>query len=197
MFRDESTKVIQKAHAQWGVSDSFEMGEPSGSSPTSTTSPSSISTRSRASISGRSSSKASTPPGDDNLTWVTGPQEIYATRSDQAVRFFIEHYLVGHPDEAKASRELQGVGWIHAPQIQHIMAAVGLASMSNLTGDKEMQVMAREKYGLALRLMVASIQNLQTIDLTVSVRTIIILALFEVSFYFPRFVIVTSFFSPN
>ena len=69
--------------------------------------------------------------------------------------------------------------------------------MSNLTGDKEMQVMAREKYGLALRLMVASIQNLQTIDLTVSVRTIIILALFEVSFYFPRFVIVTSFFSPN
>jgi len=54
--------------------------------------------------------------------------------------------------------------------------------MSNLTGDKDMQVMAREKYGLALRLMVASMQNLQTVDLTVSMRTIIILALFEVRF---------------
>ncbi|KAM7199794.1 white-opaque regulator 1 [Rhypophila sp. PSN 637] len=180
MFRDESTKVIQKAHAQWGVAESLESGESSSSSPTSTTSPSSTSSRSRTSIRRISRSKSSTPPADDSWTWVGAPVELYATRSDQAVRFFIEHYLVGHPDEPKASRELQGVGWIHAPQIQNIMAAVGLASMSNLTGDKDLQIMAREKYGLALRQMVSSIANLESIDLSVSMRTIIILALFEV-----------------
>lgn len=182
MFRDESTKVIQKAHAQWGVAESLESGESSGASPISAASPGSISVRSRASISRASRSKSSTPPGDDSRTMVSTPKEVYATRSDQAVRFFIEHYLVGHPDEPKASRELQGVGWIHAPQIQNIMAAVGFASISNLTGDKSLQVIAREKYGLALRQMVSSIQNLETIDLNVSLRTIIILSLFEVCF---------------
>ncbi|KAK3313531.1 hypothetical protein B0H66DRAFT_536794 [Apodospora peruviana] len=181
MFRDESTKVIQRAHAQWGVSESFEAGEPSGSSPTSSiASPSSSSRSSRTSVSETSSSKASPPPDEDSLSWITVPKEIYANRSDQAIRFFIEHYIVGHPDEPKVGRELQGVRWIHSPQIQHAMAAVGLASMSNLAGDKELQVMARQKYGLTLQQMATSIQNLQSIDLDVSIRTVILLALFEV-----------------
>ncbi|KAM7193271.1 white-opaque regulator 1 [Naviculisporaceae sp. PSN 640] len=180
MFRDESTKVIKKAHAQWGVAESFESGESSSASPTSAASPGNISVRSRASITRASRSKSTTSTGDDKRNLITTPKEIYATRSDQAVRFFIEHYLVGHPDEPKASQELQGIGWIHAPQIQNIMAAVGLASMSNLTGDKSLQVMATEKYGLALRQMVESIKNLGSIDLGVSMRTIIILSLFEV-----------------
>lgn len=179
MFRDESTKVIQKAHAQWGVAESHETRE-SSSSPTSEASPSSVSSRSRAPVSRKSKSKSSAPPPEDSWTVVNTSKEIYATKSDQAVRFFIEHYLVGHPDEPKASRELQGIGWIHAPQVQNIMAAVGFASMSNLTGDKMLQVMAREKYGMALRQMASSIQDLENLDLNVSMRTIIIMSLFEV-----------------
>jgi hypothetical protein len=186
MFRDESTKVIQKAHAQWGVPESAaqpqsQSGESSSSSPTSVSPSAASSARSRTSISSeRPRSKASISLDGGNLNLPQMQREIYATKSDQAIRFFLERYVVGLPDEPRAPQELQGLKWVSAPEMQPIMAAVGLASLSNLTGDKEMYTLARQKYGTALQHVVTSITNLQGLDLEVSIRTVVMLAMFEV-----------------
>ncbi|KAK0621447.1 hypothetical protein B0T17DRAFT_494130 [Bombardia bombarda] len=191
MFRDESTKVIQKAHAQWGVSE-LETGESSGSSPTSaspsgstssgssSSSSSSSSTRSQTWVSESPRSKASTPLDGGALVMTQAPNEIFATKADGGIRFFLERYIVGHPDEPKASQDLQSIRWIHMPESQPIMAALGLASLANLTGDRELHIEARQKYGLALQSLAASIQNIQGMDLEVSIRSAVMLAIFEV-----------------
>ncbi|KAK3333096.1 hypothetical protein B0T19DRAFT_116647 [Cercophora scortea] len=166
MFRDESAKVIQKAHALWGVPEASGSGSGSDSSPTST-SPASP-THGRSSVGDRPRWKAQVP------------KEIYATKADQAVRFFIEHYLIGHPDEPKAGGELKGVKWLHSPTIRHSMAAVGLASLGNLRGDKDLHTLARQNYGLALQNMALSIKDIQASDLDVPMRTVVMLALYEV-----------------
>lgn len=185
MFRDESTKVIQKAHAQWGISDIPDaVDSPSSSSSSSsssslTPSPKSI-VSSRSSFSERPRFKLSVSP-DHSLTRI--PKEIYATKDDQAIQFYVDHYVVGHPDEPAAAHELRMVDWIHAPEFRDMMAAVGLASMSNLTGDKVLDTMARQKYGLALQHTASSLANPQAMNLDLSLRTVIMLAVYEVSIF--------------
>jgi len=108
------------------------------------------------------------------------PQEIGSSQADQGIRFFLEHFILGHPDEPRAGPDLQGRIWIHRPEIQHTMAAVGLASLSNLRGDKEMFTLARQKYGLALQTTASSLQTMKELDLEASIRNVVMLALFEV-----------------
>lgn len=183
MFRDESSKVIQKAHAQWGISDLPEYVD-SPSSSSSSSSSSSLSTPSpksavsvRSSFSERPRFKLSASP-EHSLARI--PKEVYATRDDQAIQFYVEHYVVGHPDEPTATHELRMVDWIHAPEFRDMMAAVGLASMSNLTGDKMLDTMARQKYGLALQHTASSLANPGAMNLDISLRTVIMLAIYEV-----------------
>jgi hypothetical protein len=186
MFRDESSKVIQRAHAQWGVSDSLDGAGPSRASP----SPSSASPSTQASANQGSGSPAE--PGASRLSFPAPPntggtvttgvvREISATRVDQAIHYYIEHYILGHPDEPKDGPELSNRRWLHTPMVRDAMAAVGLASTANLTGDKELHRLANEKYGLALQRTAASIQNVTGLDFEMAVRTIIKLAMFEVS----------------
>ncbi|EAA29033.3 hypothetical protein GE21DRAFT_4902 [Neurospora crassa] len=183
MFRDESTKVIQKAHAQWGISDLPDSADSpssssssSSSSTSSTPSPKSV-VSSRSYFSERPRFKLSTSPEHSRTRL---PKEIYATKDDQAIQFYVEHYVVGHPDEPTAAHELRMVEWIHAPEFRDMMAAVGLASMSNLTGNKALVTMARQKYGLALQHTASSIANPQAMNLDISLRTVIMLAIYEV-----------------
>ncbi len=178
MFRDESTKVIQKAHAQWGMHDPFEAGDPSGSSPSST-SPSTASSRSRGSIAESVSSGPPTSP-EGSRGGIRFPMEIDATKIDRAVQFYLEHYVIGHPDEARAGQELQEQTWVFSPTTREIMAAVGLASLSNLNGDKEMYTLARRQYGKALQHIANSIRNPQGLDIGVYLRAVVMLGLFEV-----------------
>ncbi|KAK0722800.1 hypothetical protein B0T26DRAFT_234306 [Lasiosphaeria miniovina] len=179
MFRDESTKVIQKAHAQWGVAESPETGESSDLSPASASS-SASSNGSRAWTLDRARHE-SLPPPDGHIVFLANMhREIDATKIDKAVQFYIERYVIGLPDEPKVGQELQGKKWAHTPEVRDIMAAVGLASMSNLTGNKELYILAREQYGLALRHMALSIRNSRgALDLEVAMRMVVMLALFE------------------
>ncbi|KAK3368065.1 hypothetical protein B0H63DRAFT_403914 [Podospora didyma] len=169
MFRDESTKVIRKAHAQWGAS---EAGESSGSSPTSAST--------GASPASSQSSQSLTPPSGSQSSPTSLHKEIGGTKVDRAIQFYIEHYVIGLPDEPQVGQELRGKSWVHTPETRGIMAAVGLASLSNLTGDKEMQTLANQQYGVALRTIVNSLKNIQGLDLEVSLRAVVNLALFEV-----------------
>ncbi len=61
------------------------------------------------------------------------------------------------------------------------MAAVGLAGLSNLTGDKDMNMLAKHHYGLALQNVSSSIQNVAALDLEIIMRAVVMMAMYEVS----------------
>jgi hypothetical protein len=99
---------------------------------------------------------------------------------DRAVQYYLEHYVMGHPDEARVGHELRGESWVFSPTTREVMAAVGLASLSNLADDKSIYIMARQQYGKALRQMATSMQTPQNLDLGVHLRAVVMLGLFEV-----------------
>lgn len=181
MFRDESTKVIQKAHAQWGVQDSPDGSEASGSSPTSTSPTSSLGGRTRTSFTESVSSGSPVSPDGSRLTATRVPREVHATLFDRAVQFYLEHYVIGLPDEAKAGKDLRQEPWVFSTVTRDTMAAVGLASQSNLTGDKELMALARQQYGLALQGTAFGLRDIQGLDVGVYLRAIVMLGMFEVS----------------
>ncbi|KAL2270292.1 hypothetical protein VTJ83DRAFT_2476 [Remersonia thermophila] len=198
MFRDESSKVMQKAHAQWGVSEPSELGEASGSLPTTTASPVPIRTRSSgpgatstttttaaaAAAATASPSSAILPakqrrrrsPEETRL-----PTELKETPADKAIRFYIQNYIIGLPDEPRTAKDLQGTRWLHSREMRNIMAAVGLAAMSNLSGDKAMNTLAKQHYGQVLQTIASSMRNIATVDLDVVLRAVIIMAVYEVT----------------
>ncbi|KAK1828465.1 white-opaque regulator 1 [Podospora conica] len=178
MFRDESTKVIQKAHAQWGV-DSSDASEASGSSPTSTSPSLGSSRSSRGSIAESVTTVSPVSPEAGRLVGLGMPKELNATSVDRAVQFYLEHFVIGLPDEAKIGQELRGEEWVFSPVTREIMAAVGFASLSNLSGDKDMMVLARQQYGSALKTTASSLANPHEIDLEVSVRAVVMMGMFE------------------
>ncbi|KAK4106270.1 hypothetical protein N658DRAFT_13257 [Parathielavia hyrcaniae] len=182
MFRDESTKVIQKAHAQWGVPETPESGELSSSSPVP---PSSSSTSGRSSSVSEATMRLFTSSTAKGRRGAVGgeplPKEISAPVADKAIQFYLEHYVLGLPDEPRAGQELQGARWVHSPKIRDIMAAVGLTGLSNLTGDKEMNTLSRHHYGLALRTMASSMGNIAGLDLELVLRSVVMMAMYEVT----------------
>jgi hypothetical protein len=204
MFRDESTKVIQKAHAQWGVQESeasgsgsvVAIGDPgssSGSSDGSAVRSASSSPTSTASASSSSPSpwsenpipivvkRRNSPPNPDSTRALARvPKEISPTEIDKGIHFYIQHYLIGHPDEARSLQDLREIKWLNKPNVTDMMAAVGLASLSNLTGQKELETIARQKYGSALQHTSKAIQTLVEEDKESLMRAVVMLAMFEV-----------------
>lgn len=190
MFRDESTKVMQKAQAQW----QSETWESSSSSPVSSSSPDS--TRSQQPIpeptvpppAAVTASKSRRRTAGRGLTLEIGPTAV-----DKAIRFYVERYVIGLPDEPRAGHELQGVKWVHSPRMRDIIAAVGMAGMSNITGDKEMSTLAKEHYGLALQQMAGAVRDVGSVELEIVMRTVVMMAMYEVrSFcaWFQRLVLI-------
>lgn len=108
-------------------------------------------------------------------------KEICASPADKAIQFYIEHYVIGLPDEPRDGKELHEVKWVHSRETRDIMAAVGLASLSNLTGDKEANTLAKHHYGLALQTIASSVRNMAGLDLEVILRAVVMMAMYEVS----------------
>ncbi|KAK0674247.1 hypothetical protein QBC41DRAFT_309674 [Cercophora samala] len=195
MFRDESSKVIKRAHQQWGVPETSEQGEASGSSPTSSTSsssttsptststPSLISTRRRvaASQSPQSTSSVITFKREAPEVGYRVTKEIPINAVDRAIQFYIEHYVIGLPDEPKVGQELQGRPWVHSAITREIMAAVGLASLSNIRGDKKLSTISKQHYGRALQNISSSImaKHVPELDLDLILRAVVMMAMYE------------------
>ncbi|KAJ2897987.1 hypothetical protein MKZ38_004255 [Zalerion maritima] len=235
MFRDESSKVIQKAHAQWGVADSpgsssqapqkqelmstsllpassSSLGRASissGSSPASRPSFSSYSPRSticteydaecpaQPTASSRtpyssgfakrqhgSSSMALGPPRLPQPQPLWMPLTVGPTMEEQGVQFYTNHYLLGHPDEPPTMSEIKDLNSLFHPALQDVIAAVGLAGLSNLNGDSEMNDMSRRKYISALnhtgKLITKAPSAASPRDLDNILKTVVMMALFEV-----------------
>ncbi|OBS21127.1 hypothetical protein FPOA_07466 [Fusarium poae] len=220
MFRDESSKVIQKAHAQWGVGDSASEGLSAQTSSSSLASSyaSSASTHSSSSSTSLHAGSASsvtvgwptspvstpsqqtlppTPSSPSSSSFIVTkssatntamstftqpprlPTPIDSSIEDQGIQFYVNRYLIGHPDEPRHPGDLTNTEWLWDPAVQDIMAAVGLASLSNLRGDSSMMTTARQKYGLALRQTGRLIQTSSMPDFEVTMRSVVMLAMFE------------------
>lgn len=99
---------------------------------------------------------------------------------DQGMHFYVNRYLVGLPDEPKYTSDITASHWIWNPALQHIVSAIGLAGLSNLTGNTAMMGVAREKYGRALRQTGQLIQPPNSPSLDVTMRSVVMLAMYEV-----------------
>ena len=170
MFRDESSKVIQKAHAQWAPSD--QIG--SSSSSMRTTSSGSGSDRQT-----RSSSAESVSPR--TLVPVKIYQPVASNLEQQGVHFYITNYLMNHPDAPTSTEEL-ATDWLELPATSNVMMAVGLAGLGNLKEDGNMRLVARQKYGAALQETGKLLHGMRgdLSKLHAPLRAIITLALYEV-----------------
>lgn len=99
--------------------------------------------------------------------------------SDLGVSFYVQHYLLGYPDEVRSPTELSGVSWFEHPSAQATMAAMGLAAIGNLRGDKQFQHLSKIKYGEALACTNETLRD-PVKYLETAIRTTVMLALFQV-----------------
>ncbi|KAI0841674.1 hypothetical protein F5Y06DRAFT_293372 [Hypoxylon sp. FL0890] len=181
MFRDESSKVIQKAHAQWGSSGSPT--EASGSS-ASASSSTSISASAWAHESPRSTSASESPPARTplsprGLVSTRVPKQVDPNMDQQGMQFYINRYLMNHPDSPKTRDEVAAY-FSNSDASQNVMIAVGLAGLSNLQGNKNMNLLARSKYVAALKQTGQLITSNDPAGLEERLRSVVTLALFEV-----------------
>ncbi|KAI8628614.1 hypothetical protein F5Y19DRAFT_107371 [Xylariaceae sp. FL1651] len=184
MFRDESSKVIQKAHAQWGTPESPADSSPESSSLSNQTSwvttpgPSS-SGQSQHSTTG--SPAAAVAIASRELVASRIPRRVEPNLDQRGLQFYVERYLLNHPDSPRTPNFMEQY-FSNADAMQNAMIAVGLAGMSNLLGNKSMNLVARSKYVTALKqtgqLIAGASQNYMTV--VKPLRSIVTLALFEV-----------------
>lgn len=103
---------------------------------------------------------------------------------DRGVQFYINRYLTDQPDGPRTPEELASY-CTSTDAMRNIVVAVGLAGLSNLRGDKDLSLYAREKYVTALRhtgqLVLSSQVRKDPIGFALSVKSVVTLALFEVS----------------
>lgn len=189
MFRDESTKVMQKAHAQWGVG---EDGPAMSGEPSSSRSPISASSVTAHGRTPPSQSLPSPPASHAESAVSTTKQQpwnevasvrgssVMPTLEEQGFQFYVNRYLVGHPDEPSNSDELKSYEWIYTPALREISAALGLASLSNLRNDGELMEDARQRYANALRTAGQLIQSNKAPNVDLTSRLVVMLAMFEV-----------------
>ncbi|KAI1453603.1 hypothetical protein F4805DRAFT_362089 [Annulohypoxylon moriforme] len=179
MFRDESSKVIQKAHAQWGSSGSPTDATGSSSLASSSSSTSIWTQESPASTSTSDSPPADTPIATRDLTPARIPRKVDLNVDQQGMQFYINRYLMNHPDSPK-TRDQVAEYFSSADSAQNVMVAVGLAGMSNLLGNKNMNLLARSKYVTALKQTGQLIASNNPAGLIARLRSVVSLALFEV-----------------
>ncbi|KAH7041299.1 uncharacterized protein B0I36DRAFT_233969 [Microdochium trichocladiopsis] len=180
MFRDESSKVIQKAHAQWG-------GPHSATSPTSSSS--------------SSSSDSSSPPpileNESPIRGTTSTSSLVARHDvrpmsidlsvgpnldERGLQFYITRYLMNHPD---APIGPDGTV-IYVPQhdaLQNVQIAVGLAGLGNMRSDSQLTMLSRQRYIMSLRetgALIASTPRTEVQTIGSAIRSIVTMALYEV-----------------
>jgi hypothetical protein len=99
---------------------------------------------------------------------------------EQGIQFYVNRYLIGHPEEPKTAQDVASVPWLWHPSLQDSMTAVGLAGLANLSGNADTMAMARDKYVSALQQTGKLISSSTPPDFYVTMRSVVLLALFEV-----------------
>jgi hypothetical protein len=100
----------------------------------------------------------------------------------RGLEFFIQRYLMRNPEAPQTAEQL-AVYSNRNDAMQSVMLAVGLAGLSNIKGDKAMNLLSRQKYTMALKQTGQLIATKPTSPLSVMapLRAVVTLALFEVT----------------
>ncbi|KAI1164245.1 hypothetical protein F5B18DRAFT_616586 [Nemania serpens] len=181
MFRDESSKVIQKAHAQWGIPGSPVQSDPGSSSQS--PGPTTVVVLSPRRPPRRSTGSARPTPAVATQKTVASkiPRRVEPNLDQRGLNFYVERYLLNHPDSPKTP-EVMDLYLGDDEAMRSVMIAVGLAGMSNLLGNKSMNMLARSKYITALKqtgqLIASASRDHKAI--MKPLRSVVTLALFEV-----------------
>lgn len=180
MFRDESSKVREKAHAQWGAGP----GEGCSSLTSPSLSPFQSAWSARSPLpdddAGSTSPTALTPRLKGRWPASGLIRPLGPTTAEQGIHFYVDRYVLGYPDGPRRAEELQDCQWVFHPAVQNIMAAIGLAAMSNLTRDANTRFEARQNYVLALQQTGKALMNPGTLKMDMALRNVVMLAMFEV-----------------
>lgn len=180
MFRDENFKVMQRAHAQWGVPASSGSSSAASGSPSASASPISFVNTGGSTTPAAPKSRRSWSVQQAIVAAPRIPKVVQPTVFEKGMQFYVDHYVLGYPQEPQTAADMQDSQWLSAPDTAGIMAAVGLSGLSNLTGDLQMEVAARQRYGVALRNTAKSIQNPARLDPRIALKTVVLLTMFEV-----------------
>lgn len=98
--------------------------------------------------------------------------------NDLGLSFYVNHYILGYPDEVKRGEDLSGELWFQSPASQATMTALGLAGLGNLHNDKQLQLLSKIKYGEALACTNQALRDpLKNLD--AAIRATIMLALYQ------------------
>lgn len=184
LFRDESSKVRERAHAEWSTKK-----VPCSATWRSTSDK--LSSYKLPIFLDLIGSPDTIPPLSSlHTSFCESNRHIFKDKSlqcsvpltteEQGFHFFVHQYIFGHPDEPKNMEELSSYELIWDPVFRNACIAIGLASLSNLNGNTNMMMDARQRYGEALRKakMLVQANNCANIDLTC--RLGIMLAMFDV-----------------
>jgi hypothetical protein len=107
------------------------------------------------------------------------PPVIPTDPAARGLTFYVNHYIIGYPDEVRKAEDLSSQTWFQSSSSQTTMAALGLAGMANLHDDKQLHHLSRIKYGEALALTNSALHNpLQNLE--AAIKTTVMLALFQV-----------------
>ncbi|ORY69902.1 uncharacterized protein BCR38DRAFT_420374 [Pseudomassariella vexata] len=170
MFRDESSKVIQKAHASWTSSPS------SASSSGSSRSPHDSSTSTNLSWSRAEETKRKLQVIAANV-----PPKVQTNVEEIGIQFFMNRYLMTHPTapEAPDHMALYSGGTV---AMRNVMIAVGLAGLSNTQGNHDLKWVARQRYTAALKQtnQLIAAKRMDQSKIMVPLSAVVMLALFEV-----------------
>ena len=114
------------------------------------------------------------------------PNPLSASLEDQARCFFFHHFVADDPAPPVGyARYLPTVFNLDSANgnLPGIITSIGLAGLSNMYSSQDTMIKARQKHTAVLRSLNSSLQDTQTATTDVTFVTVLLLGLFEVSYY--------------
>ncbi|KAJ5907720.1 hypothetical protein N7495_000402 [Penicillium taxi] len=113
----------------------------------------------------------------------TIPKPVSSSVEDQGFNFFFYRFVISASGIQKASYNLNTFPFLaHIPKeppLQDAIVSVGLGALSNITRDRSLQIIAREKYGAVIKSIRQAVGNTQQTNPTKIIRMMVLLSLYE------------------
>jgi hypothetical protein len=174
LFRDENAKVIRKARGRPALAEEQKSKGVEGEDKVADTDTDTL-----------NSFQITIPCKLETLSNAFSPsitifRNLISSSHDPGINFFFHQYMTSSSQPDIFSSQIwQGVSQ-HKPFLDSI-SCVGLAGLSNVNNDQRMMSMAREKYAVTVRRVMAALQVPESADMGYTLKSVMMLVLFEVS----------------
>jgi len=177
-FRDENSKVIRKAQTPNQQTGQQKDKSPDYSTPI---------TLDRLAIHPPSRKRSKSPSLVARSRRSPSPRSLFpALPDDEGIRFFFDHYATAFhacTDDGSNGPDSPAI-WpnpIDSPMFANTLSSVGFAGLYNVTKNENHMVVARRKYTSTLIDIKEALTDLSKRDLDETFKTVMLLALYEVS----------------